>query len=223
MRFRMSLEQKDLDKFIDMVISKYHFDDTDREIIADVYGKMRDCMAPYAIYKINHRITGIKAIDDSQAAIVAMTLGAGLDKLQAGYEGDRFLKERYILDCLANELLIKMYSDFNTSYSRFHRRYITKYHFIGSDIGTDKIGGLLDELYGRKASDEEQEKEDTEGEEQKENDNITSNEYGVLFPEKSVIFYALLSENPDCACEGICMNCDNLSCDNRMKNIQIAK
>jgi hypothetical protein len=46
-------------------------------------------------------------------------------------------------------------------------------------------------------------------------DNITANEYGVLTPSKSVVFYAILSENPAVKCRGICLGCGNTECENR--------
>lgn len=211
MKIRLSLEQRDIKHFMDMVISKYHFSESDREELVFVYKQMLLVMSPFAVYKINQRVTGIKAIDDGQAAIVVMTLGCGLDKLKEQFDEEGELTRAYMLDCISNELLIKMYTEFNNAYSRFHRRYVTKYHFIGNDIGLDKVEGLLFELYGKKTED----KEDEEYE-------ITVNDYGVLTPEKSVIFYALLSENPESLCEGICVGCDSETCDNSMRLLKAA-
>lgn len=207
----MSLEQKNIVSFMDVVISKYHFDESDRDELMRVYEQMQICMSPYAVYKINQRVTGIKEIDDSQSAIVAMTLGAGIDKLSDRYEREGELSAAYMLDCISNELLMKMYVEFNSSYAKFHRRYVTKYHFLGNDIGLDKVRNLLEVLNGKASETTEKLIDD---------DNITANEYGVLFPAKSVIFYAILSENPDSVCEGICVGCGNPNCENRMKYTQ---
>ena len=46
------------------------------------------------------------------------------------------------------------------------------------------------------------------------NKEISANEYGVLSPAKSVVFYAILTENPNKICEGICENCNNKACEN---------
>lgn len=211
MRIRMSLEQKNFAGFLDTVISKYHFDQQDRDEIARVYEQMQLCMAPYAIYKINQRVTGINDIDNGQTALVAMTLGAGVDRLLERYEKTGKLQQAYMLECISNELLLKMYTEFNSSYSRFHRRFIVKYHFIGNDIKLEKIPNLLEDLYGRKESQDKI----------VEDDSIFSNDCGVLTPSKSVIFYALLSDNPATVCEGICMGCGNVDCENRMRE-QIA-
>jgi hypothetical protein len=51
-------------------------------------------------------------------------------------------------------------------------------------------------------------------------DNITANEYGVLTPSKSVVFYAILSENPSVRCRGICLGCGNADCENRYQEVR---
>ena len=43
---------------------------------------------------------------------------------------------------------------------------------------------------------------------------VSANKYGVMEPTKSVVFYALLTENPNQICEGICDNCNNKNCEN---------
>ena len=48
-----------------------------------------------------------------------------------------------------------------------------------------------------------------------EKEEIISNEYGVLTPTKSVIFYALLSDNPNEKCQRICAGCSNYTCENK--------
>ena len=48
----------------------------------------------------------------------------------------------------------------------------------------------------------------------KKDNEIIANKYGVLTPAKSVVFYAILTENPAQICEGICENCNNKSCEN---------
>ena len=199
-------------------------------------------MEPYAMYRINSRVTGIKLIDDSQAAIVAMTLGKGPDDLKDGYTKKSELDKAYMLDCITNEILMNMYVEFNNLYSRFHRRYVKRYVFIGDEIKTDKIPGLLDEINEKENDSEKKSKKndnisndvqkdkagkeeialfseevgtiDMPKEERSKKNNISANEYGVLTPTKSVVFYALLTENPNQICEGICDNCNNKGCEN---------
>lgn len=239
MKVRMMVEQQNIGGFIDSVAEKYHFNDADKAELLRVYEQMAICMGPYASYRINQRMTGLRIIDDSQTAIVAMTLGVGVDRLQERYIRADKLDEAYMLDCIANELLINMYSEFNKSYARFHRRYVQRYVFIGNEIPLTVIPGLLEEIKGKgvkaKTADEQVEKENGSmendadkanasnvkddkkaGDRLVESNEITANEYGVLIPSKSVVFYAVLSENPEQACEGICIGCGNVQCENRI-------
>lgn len=245
MKVRMTVEQQNIEGFIDAVTEKYHFNVGDKPEILKVYEQMAVCMGPYASYRINQRVTGLRIIDDSQTAIVAMTLGVGVDRLQERYIRADMLNEAYMLDCIANELLMNMYSEFNKSYARFHRRYVQRYVFIGDEIPLTVIPGLLDEIKGKRVRTEgtdrksesegdvsektEVSKDDTDKADSLnvkrdknaddrliESNEITANEYGVLIPSKSVVFYAILSENPEQACEGICTGCSNIHCENRI-------
>lgn len=234
MKVRMTVEQQNVDEFLNRVIEKYHFKTEDRENLRDVYEQMMLCVGPYASYRINQRMTGIHLIDDSQSAIVAMTLGIGVDRLADKFMKSGQISEAYMLDSLANELMLGMYGEFNKVYARFHRRYVQRYVFIGNEIPLTSIPGLLEEIKGKQlrkdkstSDDEETVPKDAAGEDTilktalegdipVESNEITANECGVLLPSKSVVFYAILSENPSVVCEGVCMNCSNQNCENRL-------
>lgn len=241
MKVRMSVEQQNSDEFINQVISKHHFSESDRERLVQVYQQIKMCMGPYAAYRINQKVTGVQAIDDGPAAIVSMTLGAGVDRLQERYMRNGQLEETYMLDCLASELLLQMYGEFNAAYARFHRRYVKRYVFIGDEIPASAIPDLLRDIRGQKRQPDKQADKQPEEQEQAkteadmseetgknlcdsqpayerlmEHDEISANEYGVLSPSKSVVFFAVLSENPNQACEGICSGCGNTMCENRV-------
>lgn len=205
MKVRMAAEQPNREAFIDSVKEKYHFSEEDRQNLCAVYDRVCAYTDPYAAYRINSRMRGNALIDEEQSAIVAMTLGEGVDRLQEYYEREHALAESYMTECIANEILLAMYADFNRNYPRFHRRYVKRYVFIGDEIPLPAMKGLLDEVYHRT-----EEQPAQEGE-------ITANEYGVLFPSKSVVFFALLSDNPNQICGGICMHCPNIACENRMQ------
>ncbi|MDE6024826.1 MAG: hypothetical protein K2G45_05165 [Lachnospiraceae bacterium] len=232
MKIRMSIEQSDDEKIIKKVMEKYHFDKEAENELKAVYKKMLLCMSPYAIYKMNQRDTGVKFVDDRQSAIVAMTLGCGVDSLEERLTNEGKLDEAYMLECIAGEMLLNMYKDFNRSYARFHRRYVERYVFIGDEIPVTVIPRLLEEIKGSKpgittgtVTDAEASEELSVLDEDEiglktavDADEITTNEYGVLSPSKSVIFYAILTENPNQVCEGICNSCQNDRCDNRIKD-----
>lgn len=204
MKVRMSVEQDNTEHFIEGIMVKYHFPVSDKEALLQVYENVRRYMAPYAVYRINSRMRGIPLIDNNQCAIVAMTLGEGIDRLQQYYEQENALAESYMAECVANELLLLMYAEFNRSYPKFHRRFVQRYVFIGEEIPLTCMEDLVDEIYGRNRQEE------------KQSQDIRANEYGVLFPSKSVVYFAVLSDNPSQNCQGICVNCRNASCGNRM-------
>lgn len=245
MKIRMSAGKQDRERFIKGIINKYHFEPESESDIISVYEKMQSCMKPYAVYRMNQRDTGIKDIDSRQSAIVAMTLGKEIDSLEEQLTVAGKLDEAYILECIAAELLLTMYGDFNKEYAKFHRRYIERYVFIGEEIPATEVPKLLKEVKGGKEAvntcihvekengqsaeelDEETESEKTENDNTENEkmgmeceDDITANEYGVLTPSKSVVFYAILTENPKQICEGICSSCKNVSCENMTKDCQ---
>lgn len=260
MKIRMSAGKQDRGRFIKGIINKYHFEPEAENDIISVYEKMQSCMKPYAVYRMNQRDTGIKDIDNRQSAIVAMTLGKEIDNLEEQLTDAGKLDEAYILECIASELLLTMYGDFNKEYAKFHRRYVERYVFIGEEIPATDVPKLLKEVKGVKEAantcisfekENGQSTEEPDGGTEKnkaekgntgsvttedgyaENDNmgnektgfeceddITANEYGVLTPSKSVIFYAILTENPKQICEGICGSCKNANCENRVKDCQ---
>lgn len=249
MKIRMSANKQNRERFIKEIINKYHFEPEAEDDIISVYEKMQSCMKPYAVYRMNQRDTGIKDIDSRQSAIVAMTLGKGIDSLEEQLTDAGKLDEAYILECIAAELLLTMYGDFNKEYAKFHRRYVERYVFIGEEIPATEVPKLLKEVKGVKEAantcnvekeneqskedlDEETENDKTENDktenDKTENerteieyeDDITANEYGVLTPSKSVIFYAILTENPKQICEGICSSCKNANCENMIKDCQ---
>lgn len=254
MKIRMSAGKQDRERFIKEIIRKYHFEPEAENDIISVYEKMQSCMRPYAVYRMNQRDTGIKDIDNRQSAIVAMTLGKEIDSLEEQLTVVGKLDEAYILECIASELLLTMYGDFNKEYAKFHRRYVERYVFIGEEIPATEVPKLLKEVKGVKEAvntcifekeneqsmetlDGEAERDKTENDNTKSNkikddnmennktgiecdDDITANEYGVLTPSKSVIFYAILTENPKQICEGICNSCKNVNCENMVKDCQ---
>lgn len=233
MKIRMNINQPNPERFVEQVMDKYHFGINEKQELTDIYNKIMDQVKPYAAYRINRRVTGIKLIDDSQTALVSMTLGKGIDELKDEYTKKGELDKAYILDCITNELLMKLYVEFNNMYAKYHRRYVKRYVFIGDEISTEKIPELLQEI---KETDKTSQSRDNDKDikddlmafseeigsmelveevsDKKSNDDITANKYGVLTPAKSVVFYAVLTENPAQVCEGICENCNNKACEN---------
>ncbi|MBQ9608228.1 MAG: hypothetical protein IJV15_02130 [Lachnospiraceae bacterium] len=257
MRIRLSAKQPNVEKFIDGIIDRYHFEKKDKETLINIYEKLSDAIAPMAAYRINRRVTGYKVIDDNPAAIVVLTLGDGPDEIKDKYTKDGKLDKSYMLDCITNEMLMNMYVEFNQTYAKYHRRYVKRYVFIGDEISTEKIPELLNEIYsadksgaerkifenikanGKKSDFDESDNNDESNDNnvsekvyaeeiglietpeiKKKSDYVSANSYGVMTPTKSVVFYAILTENPNQICEGICENCNNKKCENNPEYVE---
>lgn len=197
LRFSISVEDIGRDMFIKTTLKKYHFNESDEKCLGEIYDEIVGSCQPYAIYRINHRTTGIRYIDESQTAVCAITMGAKMDEILEAYKDEKKLDEAYMADCLAGEMLLHMYDVFNQEYSKFHRRYVNRYVFIGDTIPLTNMQTILDDIY------------DTE---EIDNREIVANEFGVLIPSKSVVFYALLTDNPKQICAGICASCGREDC-----------
>lgn len=197
LRFGISINDISRDMLIRNTLKKYHFNDTDEKLMGEIYEEIVRRCQPYAIYRINHRTTGIRYIDESQTAVCAITMGQAMDDILETMKEERKLDEAYMADCLAGEMLLHMYDIFNQEYSKYHRRYVNRYVFIGDTIPLTNMQSILDDIY------------DNEDVEKR---NIFANEYGVLLPSKSVVFYALLTDNPKQICAGICASCGREDC-----------
>lgn len=205
MKLRLNCNIENTDKFIDGVIRRYHFEDKDKADIVLVYEQLKKMISPYALYRINQWVSKVKEIDDNQTALVAITLDKAPDILYDRYTSDDNIQEAYMCECISNELLMGLYDEFSRNYGRLHRRYVSGYIFPEEENSLTGIRELLKRLQ----------------ENEEENIGIKANEYGVMTPSKTVIFYAVLSENPVHACAGICDSCTNAECNYRKKEDNI--
>ena len=197
LRFSISINDIGREMLIRTTLKKYHFNDADEKTMGEIYDEIISRCEPYAIYRINHRTTGIRYIDESQTAVCAITMGQAMDDILETMKEEKKLDEAYMADCLAGEMLLHMYDIFNQEYSKFHRRYVNRYVFVGDNIPLTNMQGLLDDIYDNEDADKRE---------------IVANEYGVLLPSKSVVFYALLTDNPKQICAGICASCGREDC-----------
>lgn len=200
LKFSISTNDIDRDFIIRNTLKKYHFQDTDKEQLTFIYDEICNSCNPYAVYRINHRTTGVRYIDESQTAVCAITMGRAMDDILEAYKDEKLLTEAYMAECLAGELLLRMYDIFNQEYSKFHRRYVNRYVFLGDVIPITNMQTVLDDIYDNQPA---------------ENREIVANEYGVLLPSKSVVFYALLTDNPKQICAGICASCGRSDCEQK--------
>lgn len=203
MKIRMVIDEANMNKVIDTLIQKYHYTNKDRDMLVKVYRAMDIAKDPVAIFRGYKESMDVDFLEKETSVLVAISLGEMIDKLGQRLMREEQLEEAYVLDCIANEWLLMLYRIFNETYAKLYHRYVKKYVFIGETIPAEKIPHLLKKLT------------DT-GE-------ITSNEYGSLRPTKSVIFFAVITEDANTCCEGICMGCGNVNCENRMVDAKQTK
>lgn len=134
---------------------------------------------------------------------VVMSLGSGLDDLQESYTNRGMLSESYMLEVLADELLLEGYGAYNRYIRENTGWHVARYHFFGSEEGFPLE--MLPELLDRFAIP------------------VTCNEVFCMQPKKSVAFVSELTQDAGISCRGICMGCNSAGCPNRIgiKKIKI--
>lgn len=131
-----------------------------------------------------------------RAALCAVTLGNGIDDMQALYGGAEAVMDDYILECLGSALLEKAYEELAGVLRRETGLFINHYLFPGSQTELSQVA----EIVGRLSAGGERIP-------------VSYNTEFVLTPKKSVIFIGILEEKK-AGC-GICTDCPKTDCENR--------
>lgn len=190
---------------IEQLSKKYHFYQEDIGLIQSVY----DTMLSYIHGEIFTKMVkedALQFIDvpisrEAQYATAIVTLGAGVDKLQESYLEEETIKEAYIIECLSGELLIKAYTRLEEILyceTGLHR---SSYEFLGDRYPLQMIPEVFRYL---------------------EQDTVTYNKAYELVPLKSVVLFVELKKEENsqkCAPLNICVNCNNMQCENRSKEV----
>lgn len=126
---------------------------------------------------------------------IVMSLGSGLDDLQESYTQRGRLSESYMLEVLADELLLEGYGAYNRYIRENTDWHVARYHFFGSEEGfpLEMLPELLDSFAIP----------------------VTCNEVFCMQPKKSVAFVSELTQDENVSCRGICMGCNSTRCPNR--------
>lgn len=132
------------------------------------------------------------------AALCAVTLGSGIDDMQALYGGAEAVMDDYILECLGSALLEKAYEELADLLRRETGLFLNRYLFPGSQVELTQIA----EIIGRLSSGGELIP-------------ISYNKDFVLTPKKSVVFIGILGEKKS-GC-GICADCPKTDCESRVE------
>lgn len=187
--------------FLKNVCKKYHYQDENYESLCSVAEDMLPlvrgglCMKHRLFVHVEEESTdrGRAAQCYAEAAI---TLGAGVDRLQTAYAQKGCLSECYMAEALSSELLLQAYTAYNRYVAEETDYHVARYHFLGSEeeYPISMLPGLLDRL-------------DTQ---------IVCNEAYCMLPKKSVAFVAELTDDETVHCRGICIGCGSRHCPNRM-------
>lgn len=198
------------------LVQKYHYQDEDMEQLTALWQEVYFCMEKSAAetdllfadqnarehvgkwaIEVVHRTVSMEAFAQlpvKQAELIAVTLGSAVDARQEIYLKNENLTAAYMMECICNEVLLKLYQQLNRQYAVTYGSYIKRYHFIGEKIPLEDMPKVLS-LLGQ--------------------ERITCNAYGVLSPKKSVVFFAEITEKQGEECQGICQYCTRMDCPNK--------
>lgn len=206
--------------FLRSVCKKYHYQDEDYISLCSVAEAMLPlvrvglCMKHRLFAHMAERPSESKEAPNSTEALggtetaerylaeglcraeAAITLGAGLDKLQEAYTERGRLSECYMAEALSSELLLQAYTAYNAYVAETTDYHVARYHFLGSEA--DYPISVLPELLKRLDAP------------------IACNEAYCMLPKKSVAFVAELTDDERVRCRGICTGCGSRHCPNRM-------
>lgn len=173
---------------IEQLIMRYHFRTDDIVLLQSLSQAMQPLLRVKAYYVWQKQDSSI-AYEDY--AIVFLTLGEGIDRLQELYMDQKCLSEAYMIDCIALEYLTKAYEEFVRYIQKETGKWAVKIDFLGDTYPVTMLPKLIQKFDDMK---------------------IGYNEKYVLTPSKSVAFLLPMSKartkNP---CH-ICDNCSNTEC-----------
>lgn len=185
--------------FLEKVCRKFHYEKERLEELRAVAEEMLPGIRREAFWE--KRSSAVMKERQVEAADriyedVIMSLGKSLDDLQESYQERGLLSESYMLEALAGELLLEGYGEYNQSVKREGDWHVARYHFPGSeeDFPLEMVPELLKEFECP----------------------VNCNTAFCIFPKKSVVFVAELTQDAQVWCESICEGCHNLHCPNRV-------
>ena len=183
---------------VKQLAKKYHYGTDDIEQLAAMWEEVYFCIAKNAQYiEVEHKTVARVEYDKlpvEQAELMAMTLGTEVDKRQEVYLENGNLTAAYMMECICNEVLLGLYEKLNRQYAKEYGCYIKRYHFIGEKVPMEEMPRVLSML---------------------DQNRISCNEYSVLLPKKSVVFFAETTNLQEEECQGICQYCTRADCPNK--------
>lgn len=187
-------------EFLKKTKTKFHFDEEQSAQISTVAEKMLPTIQEEAFcIRKPYPPKDKPPAGDSDTAYecVAISLGQGVDLLQENYSEKGLLLETYIVEALANELLLHGYDSYNKYMAKHTPLHVARYYFPGNEktLSLEMLPELLQNLTPK----------------------ITCNAAFCMRPKKSVVFISELTQDETVHCKAICVGCGNQSCPNRVE------
>lgn len=163
--------------FLVEILKHYHYEQKDMEMLKEVAGELRECLAgEEGFYCMTRRQCEqiLNLCREENYAIGIFTLGSRVDELENRYSSTERLREAYAVETICWELLRKGYDMFQRWAEAHLKQRLESYHFFGSEEGLpfEKMAQLLAEMGQNR---------------------ITCNQAYCMEPKKSVMFLAELS------------------------------
>lgn len=197
---QMSLPIQLNEKELQVLLSRYHFNDNDFLHIKAIYQVVAPLVTATAYYSIEQgKEKALDFVSDVQYApyeIGVVTLGNQVDELQNLYTKEGEVWKAYVVECIALELLSKAYVILTEVIHKECGLWPRQYDFLGERFPLEKMTDIFTYL-GIKTAE------------------VSYNEAYMLIPKKSVVFLASLTEDRKESACNICSGCGNVTCQNR--------
>lgn len=187
------LEKQDITK----LIKRYHFSDEDFSKLNTLYEAFSPLLNIIAYYEYN---LDLPTVDYKNYYTVLITLGKNVDIIQDLYSKNHCISEEYMLECIANELLLKSYEECINFLQHETKNFAKQLDFLGDKYPIDLFPDIAKYF------------PDTE---------ITYNKQLVLSPKKSVVFFLPMGTVKKLTSCNICSNCGNKDCVLRQTTYQV--
>lgn len=167
---------------------RYHFDDTGLPLLREVYENYFRNAAVSAYFSWSGHI--------GDKAVVLMTLGEDVDRVQSSLMEEESLSEAYMAECIAMELLMKAYGRGDDFLRERTGLWCGQYEFPGTGRPMEDVAEIVDSF----------------GQEE-----ISYNGAYMLIPKKSVAYIVpLQTKEPEVKRkQSLCAGCNRTDCEKR--------
>lgn len=181
-----------------MLIKQYHFDAENVDILTRIGKQVYGSSVPILWYGFLHKSDVMRenTSPDDILLCAIVTLGKGVDDLQAQYNDREQLSSSYMVECISMELLRAAYEQIGEIIYRKHGHWLADMSFLGEKYPLT----LMDHLFPLLNPTD-----------------VSYNKAYMLLPKKTVVFISELQETRNGSICRTCDSCSNLTCANRLK------